>query len=113
SVAEIAARCDVVITSLPIPRIVEEVCLGAGGIAENAKPGTAFIDLSTHSPGTAKRVNQGMKAKGIPMLEAPVSGGTSRAADGTIVIMVGGDAAVFEQNLPLLRSFSGEVLHGA
>ena len=45
------------------------------------------------------------------MLEAPVSGGTPRATDGTIVIMVGGDAGVFEQQLPLLKSFSGEVVH--
>lgn len=111
SVADIAARCDVVITSLPLPKIVEQVTLGAGGIAENARPGTVFIDLSTNSPATAKRVNEGMQAKGIAMLEAPVSGGTSRAAAGTIVIMVGGDDKVFEQNLPLLKSFSGEVIH--
>ncbi len=111
SVADVASRCDVVITSLPLPKIVEDVTLGKGGIAENAKPGTVFIDLSTNSPATAKRVNEGMKAKGIPMLEAPVSGGTSRAKDGTIVIMVGGDATVFENNLPLLKSFSGEVIH--
>ncbi|HEX4368123.1 MAG TPA: NAD(P)-dependent oxidoreductase [Rhodopila sp.] len=111
SVADVASRCDVVITSLPIPRIVEEVTLGAGGIAENAKPGSVFIDLSTNSPATAKRVAAGMQAKGIAMLEAPVSGGTARATDGTIVIMVGGDDKVVEQNLPLLKSFSGEVVH--
>ena len=111
SIADVAGLCDVVITSLPLPRIVEDVTLGAGGIAEHAKPGTTFIDLSTNSPATAKRVAAGMAAKGIHMLEAPVSGGTSRAADGTIVIMVGGDTAVFEQNLPLLKSFSGEVIH--
>jgi 3-hydroxyisobutyrate dehydrogenase-like beta-hydroxyacid dehydrogenase len=45
------------------------------------------------------------------MLEAPVSGGTARAKDGTIVIMVGGDGATFEAQLPLLKSFSGEVVH--
>ncbi len=111
SVADLAGRCDVVITSLPLPRVVEDVTLGTGGIAENAKPGTTYIDLSTNSPATAKKVAAGMAAKGIHMLEAPVSGGTSRATDGTIVIMVGGDAAVFEQNLPLLKSFSGEVIH--
>src|SRR6185437_16234156 len=111
SVADVAAGCDVVITSLPVPRVVEEVALGAGGVAENAKSGTVFIDLSTNSPATAKRVHEGMKARGIQMLEAPVSGGTARAKDGTIVIMVGGDAAVFEQQLPLLKSFSGEVIH--
>jgi 3-hydroxyisobutyrate dehydrogenase-like beta-hydroxyacid dehydrogenase len=102
SVADIAARCDVVITSLPVPKVVEDVTLGAGGIAASAKPGTVFIDLSTNSPATAK---------GIAMLEAPVSGGTARAADGTIVIMVGGEGETVEQQLPLLKSFSGEVVH--
>ncbi|MGE0417898.1 MAG: NAD(P)-dependent oxidoreductase [Acetobacteraceae bacterium] len=111
SVADVASRADVVITSLPIPRVVEDVTLGAGGIAESARPGTVFIDLSTNSPATARRVAEGMAAKGVQMLEAPVSGGTARAAAGTIVIMVGGDAKVFEQQLPLLKSFSGEVVH--
>ena len=111
SVADVASRCDVTITSLPLPKIVEQVTLGEGGIAENAKAGSVFIDLSTNAPATAKRVAEGMAAKGIHMLEAPVSGGTARATDGTIVIMVGGDAAVFESNLPLLKSFSGEVIH--
>ena len=111
SVADVASRCDVTIVSLPLPKIVEDVTLGKGGIADSAKPGSVFIDLSTNSPATAKRVAAGMAAKGILMLEAPVSGGTARATDGTIVIMVGGDAAVFENNLPLLKSFSGEVIH--
>jgi len=111
AVADLAASCDVVITSLPVPSIVEDVTLGPGGVAENARPNTVFIDLSTNAPATARRVAAGMAARGIHMLEAPVSGGTARAADGTIVIMVGGDAAVFEQNLPLLKSFSGEVIH--
>lgn len=111
SVAEVAKSCDVVITSLPIPKVVEEVTLGADGIAANARPGTVFIDLSTNSPATARRVHEGMAAKGVQMLEAPVSGGTARAAAGTIVIMVGGDDKVYEQQLPLLKSFSGEVVH--
>ncbi len=100
-----------VFTSLPMPRNVEEVTLGPDGIAANARPGTIYIDLSTNSPATARKVNEGMRAKGIAMLEAPVSGGTSRATDGTIVIMVGGDAKTFDTQLPLLKSFSGEVVH--
>ena len=111
SVADVAKRCDVVITSLPIPRIVEEVALGPNGIAENAKPGTVYIDLSTNAPSTARRLAEGTRAKGIGMLEAPVSGGVARATDGSIVIMVGGDSATFESQLPLLKSFSGEVIH--
>jgi len=111
SVAALSAASDVVITSLPMPRVVEEVALGANGVAASAKPGTTYIDLSTNSPATARRLAEGMAAKGIHMLEAPVSGGTARATDGTIVIMVGGDEKSFEQQLPLLKSFSGEVIH--
>jgi 3-hydroxyisobutyrate dehydrogenase-like beta-hydroxyacid dehydrogenase len=111
SVADVAQRCDVVITSLPIPRIVEEVALGPNGITESAKPGTVYIDLSTNAPATARRLAEGARAKGLGMLEAPVSGGVARATDGTIVIMAGGEAATFEAQLPLLKSFSGEVIH--
>jgi 3-hydroxyisobutyrate dehydrogenase-like beta-hydroxyacid dehydrogenase len=111
SVADVAAGCDVVITSLPLPRVVEAVALGPDGIAAHARPGSVFIDLSTNAPATARRCAEAMAAKGVGMLEAPVSGGTARAKDGTIVIMVGGDAATFEQQLPLLKSFSGEVVH--
>jgi len=111
SVADVAKRCDVVITSLPIPRIVEEVALGPNGIVENAKPLTVYIDLSTNAPSTARRLAEGARGKGLGMLEAPVSGGVARATDGSIVIMVGGDTATFESQLPLLKSFSGEVIH--
>ncbi len=111
SVAEVARACDVVFTSLPIPRVVEEVALGPGGIVETARPGTVYIDLSTNAPSTARRLADGAKAKGLGMLESPVSGGVARATDGTIVVMVGGDAVTFEAQLPLLKSFSGEVIH--
>jgi 3-hydroxyisobutyrate dehydrogenase-like beta-hydroxyacid dehydrogenase len=111
SVADVAKSCDVVITSLPIPRVVEEVALGPDGIVENARPGTVYIDLSTNAPSTARKLAEGAKARGLGMLEAPVSGGVARAADGTIVIMVGGEAATYEAQLPLLKSFSGEVIH--
>jgi 3-hydroxyisobutyrate dehydrogenase-like beta-hydroxyacid dehydrogenase len=108
SVADVAARADVVITSLPMPKHVEEV---AAAIAANAKPGTVYIDLSTNSPTVAKRVAEALAAKGIQMLEAPVSGGTPRATDGTIVIMVGGDEKLCDAQRPLLNSFSSEVVH--
>jgi 3-hydroxyisobutyrate dehydrogenase-like beta-hydroxyacid dehydrogenase len=111
SVATVAAASDVVFTSLPMPHDVEAVALGEGGIAASGRPGSVYIDLSTNAPATAKRVHTGMAAKGIAMLEAPVSGGVPRATDGTIVIMVGGDPAVFELQLPLLKSFSKEVIH--
>jgi 3-hydroxyisobutyrate dehydrogenase-like beta-hydroxyacid dehydrogenase len=111
STEQVAATSDVIFTSLPMPRHVEEVALGEHGIAANARPSSVFIDLSTNSPATAKRVHAGVAAKSIAMLEAPVSGGVPRATDGTIVIMVGGDQTVFEAQLPLLKSFSKEVIH--
>lgn len=111
SVAGVSGSCDVVFTSLPMPQHVEEVTLGPNGVAASARAGTVLIDLSTNSPATARKVHEGVSAKGIGMLEAPVSGGVPRATDGTIVIMVGGDQAVFEAQLPLLKSFSKEVIH--
>ncbi len=111
SVADVARECDVVFTSLPMPRHVEEVALGSGGIGENARPGTVFIDLSTNAPSVARRVRDGLAARQVPMLEAPVSGGVTGAEAATIVIMVGGDEAVFEAQRPLLASFSKEVIH--
>lgn len=111
SVADVAKSCDVVITSLPMPRHVEQVALGADGIGANARPGTVHIDLSTNSPMVARRVHAGLAERGIPMLEAPVSGGVAGAEAATIVIMVGGDEAVFEAQRPLLASFSKEVIH--
>ena len=111
STATVATTSDVVFTSLPMPKHVEEVALGPDGIAAHARPGAVYIDLSTNAPATARRVHEGMAAKGLAMLEAPVSGGVPRATDGTIVIMVGGEPAVFEAQLPLLKSFSKEVIH--
>lgn len=105
------AGCDVVFTSLPIPAVVEAVMLGAGGVAETATAGTVVIDLSTNSPETAQKVHAALAARGIAMLEAPVSGGVARATDGSITIMVGGEAAVFEAQLPLFAAFTGRAIH--
>ena len=111
SVAEVARSCDVIMTSLPGPKEVEAVALGAGGILENAGKGKVYFDLSTNSPTVARRVNERMAEKGIAMLDAPVSGGTTGAEAGTIAIMVGGDKAVFDKHTALLQSFGGNVLH--
>ncbi|MDE2517793.1 MAG: NAD(P)-dependent oxidoreductase [Rhodospirillales bacterium] len=111
SVAALAAECDVILTSLPMPSHVEAVALGADGIAAHARAGSTYIDLSTNAPETARKVAAAMAARGIAMLEAPVSGGTARAEAGTIVIMVGGETQGFEAQRPLLASFSAEQVH--
>ena len=108
SVADIAGRCDVVITSLPMPRHVEAV---AAEIGAHAKPGTVYIDLSTNAVDCAQRVHAMLAEKGIRMLEAPVSGGVTGATAGTIAIMVGGDEKLFDEQLPLFSSFGKNVIH--
>src|SRR5947209_17428107 len=70
-----AARADVVITMLPAGQHVRDVYLGAGGIIENANPGTLLIDCSTIDVETARAVAAAAEAKGLMMLDAPVSGG--------------------------------------
>ncbi len=111
SVAALAASCDVVITSLPMPAIVESVVLGPDGVVAHIRPGTTFIDLSTNDPATARRLHEALAARGVPMLEAPVSGGVAGAVAASITIMVGGDAAAFEAQRPLLASFSAAQVH--
>lgn len=111
SVADLAVRCDVILSSLPMPRSVEAVALGPGGILESASPGSTYIDLSTNAPSVARRVAEALSARGIAMLDAPVSGGAVGAAAGTIAIMAGGSVASFEQHKALLQSFSATVVH--
>ncbi len=111
SVAELASAADVIMTSLPMPRDVEAVALGPGGIAENARQGTAYFDLSTNSPATVRRIAAQLRTRGIVMLDAPVSGGVVGAEKATIAIMVGGDRAAFDAHLPLLKSFGSNVVH--
>ena len=111
SIAELASSVEVIMTSLPMPKDVEAVALGPGGIGENAKPGTVYFDLSTNSPTVVRRIAEELRGKGITMLDAPVSGGTNGAEAGTIAIMVGGDAHAYETHLPLLRSFTASPIH--
>jgi 3-hydroxyisobutyrate dehydrogenase-like beta-hydroxyacid dehydrogenase len=111
SVAEVTKGADVVMTSLPMPKDVEAVTLGDNGILANLKAGQTYIDLSTNAPSMVKKIGAAMAAKGIHMLDAPVSGGTTGAEAATIAIMVGGDKKVFDDALPVLQSFSAKVIH--
>ncbi len=111
SVADVTKGADVVMTSLPMPKDVEAVTLGDNGILANIGKGQTYIDLSTNAPSMVKKIGAAMAAKGIAMLDAPVSGGTTGAEAATIAIMVGGDKKVFDDALPVLQSFSANVIH--
>ena len=101
---DVAAQCDVLITMLPNSPEVEQVALGPNGIVEGARRGLVFIDMSTISPIVSQKVGKALEAKGVAMLDAPVSGGEKGAIDGALSIMVGGDKAVFERVLAIFQA---------
>jgi len=107
----VATRCDVVITMLPAGQHVREVYLGPNGIVENANAGTLLIDCSTIDVQTARDVSAAAEAKGLFMLDAPVSGGVGGATGGTLTFMVGGSERAFERGLPILEKMGKTIVH--
>ena len=101
---EVAGQCDVLITMLPNSPDVELVALGKNGIVEGARPGLTYADMSTISPIVSQKVGKELGAKGVRMLDAPVSGGEKGAIDGALSIMAGGDKAVFDSMLPIFQA---------
>src|SRR5438046_2267869 len=101
---DVAAQCDVLVTMLPNSPDVELVALGKDGIIEGAKPGLIFADMSTISPIVSQKVGKALAAKGVQMLDAPVSGGEQGAINAALSIMVGGDKAVFDHVLPIFQA---------
>jgi len=106
-----AARADVVITMLPAGQHVREVYLGSGGIIENANAGTLLIDCSTIDVETARAVATVAEAKGLLMLDAPVSGGVGGASAGTLTFMVGGSERAYERALSILQQMGKTIVH--
>src|SRR5688572_30101796 len=104
SARDVAGGCDVLITMLPNSPDVEQVALGKEGIIEGARKGLIFADMSTISPIVSTKIGKALAAKGVEMLDAPVSGGEKCAIDGALSIMVGGDKAVFEKVLPIFQA---------
>ncbi len=111
SPAEAARGASVVLTSLPGPSEVEEVALGAKGLAAGLAPGSVYADLSTGSPSRVREVASRIEAVGAHMLDAPVSGGTIGAEAGTLAVMVGGDREVFERARPAFEAIGEGVIY--
>jgi 3-hydroxyisobutyrate dehydrogenase len=106
-----AARADVVITMLPAGKEVRDVYLGAGGIIENTNEGTLLIDCSTIDVETARAVASAAQAKGLLMLDAPVSGGVGGATAATLTFMVGGSTQAFTRALSILEKMGKTIVH--
>lgn len=107
---DVAAQSDVIITMLPNSPHVKEAVLGENGILEGAKSGSILVDMSSIAPEASKEVCEAVAAKGVVMLDAPVSGGEPKAIDGTLAIMVGGDAKAFEKVQPILEKLGSSVV---
>lgn len=103
SAAEAVAGADLLITMLPTPAVVEDVMLGGGGVLAALPDGALWVDMSTSVPAVADRVRARGAARGLRVLDAPVSGMQKGADAGTLQVFVGGDAADFEQALPVLH----------
>jgi 3-hydroxyisobutyrate dehydrogenase len=106
---EAVAAADVVITMLPTGAIVQAVLTGPGGCAGALKPGTIVIDMSSSAPTDTLALADQLRAFGIALVDAPVSGGVRRAIDGSLAIMAGGAAADVEAVRPVLSAMGKTV----
>ena len=108
SAKEAAARSRILITMVPDGKAVRKAVLAAlPGLA----PGSMVIDMSSSDPGTTRELGALLKKKGIHMLDSPVSGAKAKAADGTLALMVGGDAALLKRARPVLSAMGTEIFH--
>ncbi|WP_068787030.1 NAD(P)-dependent oxidoreductase [Paenibacillus phocaensis] len=108
---EAAASADVVITMVSNDASIAEVYEGADGLLAGIRPGTAVIDCSTISPALVKRLAAQITALGGAFLDAPVTGSSPAAIDGTLVFMIGGAADALEQVMDLFDTMGKKVLH--
>jgi 3-hydroxyisobutyrate dehydrogenase len=106
-----AGRADVVITMLPSGKEVRDTYLSAAGIVESANEGTLLIDCSTIDVETSRAVAKAAEAKGLLMLDAPVSGGVGGAGAGTLTFMVGGPAQAFARAQSILEKMGKTIVH--
>lgn len=111
SPAAVAADSDVVISMVVDGPMVAELMLGPGGVAEGARAGLLAVDMSTIGPRDARSVGARLAERGVQMLDAPVTGSTPRAAEGTLTIMAGGRREDFERALALLQVMGELVVH--
>lgn len=109
--AEAAAQANIVITCVSDTSDVEAVLLGNEGVIQGAQPGTLVIDMSTISPTATRQIATTLANQHISMLDAPVSGGSEGAQNGTLSIMVGGEAPAVEQAMPVLSAMGKTITH--
>ncbi|MDQ1012135.1 3-hydroxyisobutyrate dehydrogenase [Streptomyces sp. V4I23] len=111
SVTELAGAARVVITMLPTGRHVQDVVLGDDGVLKHAVDGTVVIDSSTIDIQSARAVHAAVTERGLPVVDAPVSGGVAKARAGTLTFMVGGTQEAVGLARPYLNVMGGNIIH--
>ncbi len=106
---EIAEQSDIIFTIVGYPEDVEKVYLGEEGVFEGLAAGKIIVDMTTSTPALAETLAEKAADIGVSSLDAPVSGGDVGAKEGTLTVMVGGDAETFEKVRPVIETFSSEL----
>ena len=107
----VAQASDVVITMVTDSAASEEVICGKNGVLEGAHPGMVLIDMGSIAPEMSRSIAERARAKGIPMLDAPVTGNPKVASEGKLGIMVGGPKETFDACLPILEKMGIKIIH--
>ncbi len=107
----VAENSEIVITIVSDSPDVQQVIMGDRGVIHGARAGSVVVDMSTIAPQATREIAAALKAKGVDMLDAPVSGGEKGAVEGTLSIMVGGDAAVLERVRPAFEAMGKRIVH--
>jgi 3-hydroxyisobutyrate dehydrogenase-like beta-hydroxyacid dehydrogenase len=111
SLDSLASQADVVLLSLPNSDIVEEVVFGESGLADGFSGDEILIDTSSSEPSSTRSLAKRLAARGIYMLDAPVSGGVLRAREGALAVMVGGRPEVYDRCREILQSFGDGIFY--
>jgi len=108
---QVAEAVEVVFTSLPGPVEVEAVALGADGLIHGLRPGAPYFDLSTNSPSLIRRLHATFHAKGLSLLDAPVSGGPRGAKTRKLALWVGGEREIYDRFKPVLDAIGDQAAY--
>jgi 3-hydroxyisobutyrate dehydrogenase-like beta-hydroxyacid dehydrogenase len=109
--AEVAGESDIVVSMVVDGEQVASVLLGEDGVIEAARPGLLAVDMSTIGPTDARRIGAGLRDRGVAMLDAPVTGSSPRAEEGSLTIMAGGEPGDYARALPLLQTMGRLIMH--
>lgn len=107
---EAAAACDILVTMLPSSAVVEKVLEGPDGALAGLAPGSLVVEMSSGVPDVTRALAESIAGRSVAMIDAPVSGGVSRAKTGELAIMAGGDAAAIDRAEPMLRAMGSSVI---